>query len=321
MRTSIGKLGLFIIPPLVLWSIAPLYLFISIPLHMLAIAIMVLAINISIFWYFNLWLHNKSGTKWTKTLISYAATLLFQLLLTVIPLSGQHSISAPSLIIYTIISVPAINTVLLILLRYEALQKQKEKAEYELQNQRILNLEAQKQTLLQQLHPHFIFNALSTLKSLIRISPNDAGEYTVRLSEFLRYTIRSNQEDIVTLEQELQFGIDYLELQKMRFGQSLQYTIQIDDMKYKIPVFAIQTLLENAIKHNAFTIQDPLSIQIVQEKEQLMILNNRRPKVLQISGGTGLANLSRRYGLLTGKSITILAEESYYSVSIPLILP
>jgi two-component system, LytTR family, sensor kinase len=106
------------------------------------------------------------------------------------------------------------------------------------QRLKLANLEAQKQTLMQQLQPHFLFNALNTLKSLISASPNDAEDYTMKLSDFLRYSIQAKNNDVISLEDELQFTHDYVNLQKVRFGSALRVQIEIESelMQKKVPV-------------------------------------------------------------------------------------
>jgi two-component system LytT family sensor kinase len=143
---------------------------------------------------------------------------------------------------------------------------------------RIKNLEAQQMQLRQQIQPHFLFNSLNTLKSLINNHPVDAEEYLVKLSSFLRYNLSANDQDLILLSEELKIGKEYLEIQKVRFKEALKYDIYVDEKKMpyvKIPVFAIQLLLENAIKHNILTIEDPLTIEIsLTSDNKIKVSNN-----------------------------------------------
>lgn len=166
--------------------------------------------------------------------------------------------------------VPAIgiNTLILILSKSIILQFQKESAELEVKQLKVNNLEAQKMILLQQLQPHFLFNALSTLKSLISENPRNAEDYTVRLSDFLRYSVQAKNNEVVSLSDELTFTKNYIELQKVRFEESFKCRIEISEqyLNQKIPVYALQTLVENALKHNAFSDKKPLFIEVLIEK-------------------------------------------------------
>lgn len=188
--------------------------------------------------------------------------------------------------------VPAIgiNTLILILSKSIILQFQKESAELEVKQLKVNNLEAQKMILLQQLQPHFLFNALSTLKSLISENPRNAEDYTVRLSDFLRYSVQAKNNEVVSLSDELTFTKNYIELQKVRFEESFKCRIEISEqyLNQKIPVYALQTLVENALKHNAFSDKKPLFIEVLIEKNQVKVSNNLLPKTLQIESGTGL---------------------------------
>lgn len=125
------------------------------------------------------------------------------------------------------------------------------------------SLEAQHEKLKNQLHPHFLFNSLSALKSLIHRDPVLAEQYLVKLSGFLRFTISHNEQNIVSLQDELKFCVDYLEMQKIRFGGALQYAVGVPLELLPetfVPVFSLQLVLENAIKHNLLTQDSPLCV-------------------------------------------------------------
>jgi two-component system, LytTR family, sensor kinase len=215
----------------------------------------------------------------------------------------------------------AINTLILILSNSIILQFQKESAELEIERLKVNNLEAQKLILLQQLQPHFLFNALSTLKSLISENPTNAEDYTVRLSDFLRYSVQAKNNEVVSLAEELTFTNNYIQLQKVRFGDSFQCPIDIPEqyLSKKIPVYALQTLVENAIKHNSFTDKKPLLIRVSVERNRIKVSNNLLPKTLQTPSGTGLENLNQRYKLITDKEIEIVKTETEFTLYIDLI--
>jgi two-component system LytT family sensor kinase len=182
-------------------------------------------------------------------------------------------------------------------------------------------LEAQRLMLLQQLQPHFIFNALSTLKSLISEDPSKAEDYTVRLSEFLRYSFQSKNNELVLLADSIKFTEDYVELQKVRFGDSFDCKIDIPEIELqkKVPIYAVQTLVENAIKHNAFNDKNPLFIQILMDGGRLKVINNLIPKKDKTNSGTGLENLNQRYKILANLEIEVNITEDSFIVFINLI--
>lgn len=213
------------------------------------------------------------------------------------------------------------NVIIIMMQNMILLEKRVISAENENAKLKIINIEAVNHRLIQQIHPHFLFNSLSTLKSLIikgdRIK---AASYLVKLSDFLRSSINFNNTGTISLKDELKFSTDYLEMQKVRYGDSLQYSINIPE-KEKItgyvPVFSLQLLIENAIKHNTLTLEKPLYIQIGMEKDWIVVINNLQRKIMtDVSTGTGLVNLSERYKLLTGEDIMIRNDDNQFSVSL-----
>ena len=175
--------------------------------------------------------------------------------------------------------------------------------------------------LLQQLQPHFLFNALSTLKSLISENPTKAEDYTVRLSEFLRYSIQAKNNEVVLLADSIKFTEDYVELQKVRFGDSFDCKIDIPEVELqkKVPIYAVQTLVENAIKHNAFNDKYPLFIQILMDGRRLKVINNLIPKKVKTNSGTGLENLNQRYQMIGNVEIEVIKTEQHFMVFINLL--
>lgn len=208
----------------------------------------------------------------------------------------------------------------------------RERQEVLLQNGKLLteNIQNQYQALKNQLNPHMLFNSLNTLQSLVRENPERAQNYIRELSRVLRYTLQENDTHTVTLREEMNFVDAYIFLMKMRYEDNLQFVIEVDAalMDYALPPLSIQTLVENAIKHNEISNRNPLTIEIrttvVSEKKEaaLCIDNNLQPRRTTSSGtGIGLANLSKRYELLFAKEIHITETNGVFSVCIPLIKP
>jgi two-component system LytT family sensor kinase len=175
--------------------------------------------------------------------------------------------------------------------------------------------------LRSQINPHFLFNNLNTLDSLIDSDTEKAKEYINRLSLIYRYLIKTKDSEVMELVEELQLAENYIFLIQTRFGNDYVFEIEknesIDD-KY-IPTGALQTLLENVVKHNK---PDTSSIKtkIIIEKNRLKIINSKSTlKSKKESFGTGLQNLKTRYQLLSDQEISIINTEDEFKVSIPII--
>jgi hypothetical protein len=223
------------------------------------------------------------------------------------------------IILFVIVSV---NSVVLIIQDLVLLIEKKTKIENENIRLKIKNVEAANQKLKQQLQPHFLFNSLNVLKTLIKKHPDDAESYLKRLSDFLRASVQYDNVDTLKLEGELKLSLDYIEMQKIRFGQALQFEVNIpyEAKNGFLPVFSLQMLLENAIKHNAFTTESPLCITVSHANGWITVRNNIRHKSTgEASTGMGLINLSERYRIISGHDIAIQADESTFAVSIKIL--
>jgi two-component system LytT family sensor kinase len=204
---------------------------------------------------------------------------------------------------------------------------QQNKTETEIENAqlKLQHSQAEYRLLKQQIHPHFLFNALSILKSLIRSSPDLAEEYLIHLSGFLRAAVSSDKNTTTALSEEVELCLDYLAMQKIRFGESLHYSIDIEPealRKGALLSFSLLPLVENAIKHNEATIEAPLYIRIGQENDHIKVSNNIQLKrYKESSTGVGLSNLSGRYQLWSGDDVFIREEDQgrTFSVSIKIV--
>lgn len=184
------------------------------------------------------------------------------------------------------------------------------------------HIQSQFEILKNQINPHFLFNSMNILSSLIPVNPNTAVKFTKQFSSVFRTILEMNDELIIPLEQELDFIKSYLYLQKMRFDKSLEIQVRIAKSKLQsgIPPFGLQLLVENAIKHNIVSEEMPLNISISNNGDYLQVINN-----LQLRGGNrastgiGLKNLRARYSLLTDKPIKLQNDGNFYVAKIPLI--
>lgn len=200
-------------------------------------------------------------------------------------------------------------------------QKQGIKLEYEELKREAL--QRQYESLKNQLSPHFLFNSLTALKVLIQDAPDKAQNYVNSLSKALRYTLQSNDKQLVTLQEEMEFMHSYIYLIRMRYDANLIVNYEIDEklLSYMLPPLTVQTLVENAIKHNEISKRKPLSIDIVTTgNESLIVRNNTQKKYTEESGtGLGLANLSKQFEILIGTDIIITKTDEFFTVEIPLI--
>jgi sensor histidine kinase YesM len=183
-------------------------------------------------------------------------------------------------------------------------------------------LALQYKVLQDQINPHFLFNSLNVLGSLIDIDVSKAKEFNRELSKFYRDVLHFKDLDIVTLKEEIDFVKKYIYLQQIRFGEALQVDIIANPkVDGKVIPLSLQALVENAIKHNEISKANPLKIVIaISDEYELIVENNlQAKKLLEETSKTGLKNLAGRYQYLTGKEMIITNNEKYFRVSLPLI--
>jgi hypothetical protein len=176
--------------------------------------------------------------------------------------------------------------------------------------------------LKQQLNPHFLFNSLTSLNSLILKDPYMARNFLEKLSDTYRYILKSRDSELVELSREITSADNYVQLQKTRFKEILQVSIKIDERcrDCKIVPVTIQNLIENAIKHNIMDKDAPLVIHIFTEEQYLIVSNNlQKKKSVETSNKQGLRSLKTLYGYLTDLPVLIEETEDQFSVHIPLI--
>ncbi|WP_421806930.1 2TM domain-containing protein [Flagellimonas sp.] len=176
--------------------------------------------------------------------------------------------------------------------------------------------------LKNQLDPHFLFNSLNVLTSLIDEDPHQAQNFTTSLSKVYRYVLEQKNKDLVTVDEELKFARTYVRLLKMRFEDSIIFDIpdQCSVPEAKIVPLSLQLLLENAVKHNVVTSSRPLHIRVYEDKGMLVVSNNLQEKqVVKKSSGVGLQNIKQRYRILTDREMVINKTTKDFSVSLPIL--
>jgi two-component system LytT family sensor kinase len=179
------------------------------------------------------------------------------------------------------------------------------------------------ESLKNQLDPHFLFNSLNVLTSLIGENPAQAERFTTKLSKVYRYVLEQRNKDLVPIEEELKFAKTYMELLGMRFEDAVKFNIpdSISNDALKIVPLSLQLLLENAVKHNVVSSSKPLTIDIYEEGNYLIIENNINPKqAIGKSTKVGLQNIADRYGLITDKVVKIENNNKIFKVSLPLLI-
>ncbi|WP_299665652.1 2TM domain-containing protein [uncultured Polaribacter sp.] len=179
------------------------------------------------------------------------------------------------------------------------------------------------ESLKNQLDPHFLFNSLNVLTSLIGENPLQAERFTTKLSKVYRYVLEQRNKDLVPISEELKFAKTYMELLGMRFEEAVKFNIPeaISNNELKIVPLSLQLLLENAVKHNVVSTSRPLTINIYEEDRYLIIENNINPKeAIGKSTKVGLQNIADRYGLITQKGVKIENNNKTFKVSLPLLI-
>lgn len=181
---------------------------------------------------------------------------------------------------------------------------------------------AQLAALKDQISPHFLFNTLSSLSSVVRNEDKDSAlEFIQEISNTFRYTLSNRNADRIRISEELNFIKSYIFLLKKRFDNKLLINIDISK-KYKkanLPTMSVQMLIENAVNHNVITQAIPLVIDIFAENDFICVKNNFNPRQNHESTGMGLTNLANRYKLLANKDIIIKKDDNYFQVKIPIL--
>ena len=248
-------------------------------------------------WYFlwQLWEFNQGNKKWY-------ALILFSITITLIVLNNKlFDVNTDVAFIRLFIPFMFFLTI-----QY-ALKSQRKVSKLLLEKEQLQteNYKAQLKTLRTQVDPHFLFNSLNTLRSMIRQQHSGSEHFVLSLSDFYRQTLRHNKDTTIPLSEELKVLQSYLYLMKSRNEKAVQIKLNIDKSLYehRIPTMALQTVVENCFKHNSMTSKNPLHINITSTKDFcIKICNNIQAKIGDNSStGMGLELLRKRYELMNIK--------------------
>ncbi len=182
------------------------------------------------------------------------------------------------------------------------------------------NISTKFESLKNQVNPHFLFNSLNVLTSLVYEDQEKAVSFIRKLSDVYRYVLVHKEQELIPIEEELKFLENYTYLQRIRFDDNLVVNVKKDeDVKGWVPPLVIQLLVENAIKHNTVSEAYPLTVEIVIGSSTLVVKNNIREKLSKDSTGIGLKNIEERYRYLSDKKVEIHNDGSTFAVTLPLL--
>ena len=180
---------------------------------------------------------------------------------------------------------------------------------------------AQLLALRNHLDPHFLFNNLNILSALIDTDRKQSQEYLEKFAEVYRVILQTDKEELITLRDELKFVEAYIYLVKIRFQDLLEIKIKVakEKLGFELPPLTIQMLIENALKHNVITEDDPLKVEVTSAGNFLIVTNNLNKNLNAKGQGSGLDNISLRYSYYTDNRVQIEETEDKFTVKVPLI--
>ncbi len=179
---------------------------------------------------------------------------------------------------------------------------------------------AQYETLKNQVNPHFLFNSLNVLTALVHRDADQAEQFVRQMSKVYRYVLDSRNSETVPLEQEAEQLEAYVFLLKIRFNESFSAKIDIKSLQSPVAPLSLQMLVENAVKHNEASKDNPLFVEVFEDNGYIVVRNNLQPKsIVSDSSGVGLSNIRARYAFLTDKPVEAGEVGAYYEVRVPLL--
>ncbi|WP_026993759.1 sensor histidine kinase [Flectobacillus major] len=198
-----------------------------------------------------------------------------------------------------------------------------EKIALEAEQLRQIGVQAQLQAIRNQINPHFLFNNLSVLSSLISYDTTSSLQFVKQFSNVYRYVLKNHDKELISISEELGFTQSYLFLLQKRFPEGIQVELHVDEgyLNWQIVPMALQMLLENTIKHNIVSVEKPLTIRLYTDNPYLILSNNLQPKAVYTSESThtGLSNIVQRYAYLSSIDVQIIKTDNEFIVKIPML--
>ncbi len=201
--------------------------------------------------------------------------------------------------------------------------KQKVEVEHKIEELKKEIITSKYKSLKNQISPHFLFNSLNTLTSLMYEDRDLASDFVSRLASSYRYILDNRENDLVSLEKELSFLDSFIFMMNVRHKDSLKISthILINPTDFFIPTLSIQMLVENALKHNYYSKEKPLEINIISTDENKIVVQNtlKERKLKEESTKLGLKNIEKRYSFYTNKPVIIEKSNDHFKVTLPLL--
>ncbi len=194
-------------------------------------------------------------------------------------------------------------------------------AELETEKAKQESIKANYECLKNQVNPHFLFNSLNALTNLVYEDQDKAAKFIKQLSDVYRYVLETRNQEVVPLSEELDFLNSYIFLQQIRFGEKLIIKNDLSDVNGNLPPLALQMLIENAIKHNIVSEEQPLCIHLYSEEKYLVVKNNLQAKKIlsENSPGVGLDNIKKRYQFLSDRKVEVTKDDYSFLVKLPML--
>lgn len=280
-------------------------------------------------WYVNIYMFSYQSDRSPKQQISYSR-LVNSLLIGIVVMFGlawvqqlilSHINFGPVMLMVEVRGI-LINLVFYMFLQLLQQNYENQYVNMELERIKNDNLGAQFELLKQQVNPHFLFNSLNTLKAMVETGDAESVDFILKLSNFYRYTLESRKLDLIQVADEMEIVKAYLFLQNARFEGGFTFKNELDDkvLHTLIPPFTLQLLVENCIKHNVVSVDNPLHIRLYAEADHIIIENPVRLKSGdQSSLGVGLKNIQLRYHHLLEKQVEIINDGTLFQIKLPLI--
>ena len=233
----------------------------------------------------------------------------------------DHVLPTSAVILRTILFLLITSSIIMALLEIQYLQEEKKTLVLLSERLEKENIETLYNSLKQQVNPHFLFNSLSVLSSLVHVDAQKADDFIQHFSDIYRYVLDLNKKQTISLKEELDFLDSYLFLQRIRFGDHIQVDQQLSEvvLTKHLPPLSLQLVFENILKHNRINKATPMSIFMYTDNGNLLIKNSLQPKQGVISTGLGQKNLLQKYELLNAPLPSFQEEEDNYMVRLPLL--